>query len=78
MAHNVPKSCMLASLRLEAQVGADHLDVRIDSAVDALAALFATITGRTPRFRVRLPLLLTGCSSTSHPLPSYRMPDVPA
>ncbi|KAK9820653.1 hypothetical protein WJX81_008191 [Elliptochloris bilobata] len=40
------RASMLAS-----QVGADHLDVRIDSAVDAVAALFATITGRTARFR---------------------------
>ena len=38
-----------------AQIGAQHLDVRIDSAVDAMAALFATITGCTPRFRVRAP-----------------------
>ena len=38
-----------------AQIGAQHLDVRIDSAVDAMAALFATITGCTPRFRVRVP-----------------------
>lgn len=38
---------------LAGQIGADHLDVRIDSVVDAMAQLFATITGFTPRFRVR-------------------------
>ena len=63
---------------VDAQVGADHLDVRIDSAVDALAALFATITGRTPRFRVGLPLPLTLSPSTSHLLCGYCTPDVPA
>ena len=38
--------------RLAGQVGADHLDVRIDSVVEAMALLFATITGFTPHFRV--------------------------
>ena len=40
--------------RLAAQIGADHLDVKIDSVVEAMARLFATITGFTPRFRVRM------------------------
>ena len=35
------------------EIGADHLDVRIDQAVDAMAKLFAFITGRTPRFKAR-------------------------
>ena len=39
------------SQQLAAQVGAHHLDVKIDSIVAAMAALFATITGRVPRFR---------------------------
>ena len=38
---------------LRLQVGADHLDVKIDSVVAAMAALFAVITGRRPAFRVR-------------------------
>ena len=43
--------------RLADQIGADHLDVKIDSVVTAMAHLFATITGFTPRFRVRLSCL---------------------
>lgn len=35
------------------QIGADHLDVKIDSVVEAMANLFAFIIGRTPKFRVR-------------------------
>jgi NAD+ synthase (glutamine-hydrolysing) len=38
--------------RLADQIGADHLDVKLDSAVSAMAQLFSLITGRTPRFRV--------------------------
>lgn len=34
------------------QVGADHLDVKIDTVVDAMARLLSAIVGRTPRFRV--------------------------
>lgn len=34
------------------QVGADHLDVKIDTVVDAMAKLLSVIVGRTPRFRV--------------------------
>jgi len=37
------------------QVGADHLDVKVDSVVAAMAQLFALITGRTPRFGVSQP-----------------------
>ncbi|CAL8465594.1 g5130 [Coccomyxa elongata] len=33
------------------QVGADHLDVKIDRVVDAMAHLLSSIIGRTPRFR---------------------------
>ena len=33
------------------EIGADHLDVKIDRAVDAMASLFAYITGRTPKFK---------------------------
>jgi hypothetical protein len=39
---------------LSAQIGSDHLDVKIDMAVTAMAQLFTVITGRTPRFRVRI------------------------
>jgi NAD+ synthase (glutamine-hydrolysing) len=37
---------------LAAEVGADHLDVKIDLVVAAMTRLFAMITGRTPRFAV--------------------------
>ncbi|KAK9793458.1 hypothetical protein WJX73_010827 [Symbiochloris irregularis] len=37
--------------RLAAQIGADHLDISIDSVVAAMTALFAKFTGRAPRFR---------------------------
>jgi len=33
-------------------VGSDHLDVKIDTVVAALAALFGVITGKHPAFRV--------------------------
>lgn len=38
---------------LAKQIGADHLDVKVDIVIDAMAKLFEVITGRTPRFRVR-------------------------
>ena len=38
--------------RLAEEIGADHLDVKVDTAIDAMAQLFAVITGRTPRFKV--------------------------
>lgn len=38
--------------RLATEIGADHLDVKVDTAVDAMARLFAVITGRSPRFKV--------------------------
>ena len=34
------------------QIGADHLDVKMDLVVDAMAKLFSVITGKTPRFKV--------------------------
>ena len=37
---------------LAKQIGADHLDVKVDIVIDAMAKLFEMITGRTPRFRV--------------------------
>lgn len=37
---------------LAEQIGAYHLDVRIDSIVEAMTALFETITGKRPRYRV--------------------------
>ena len=36
------------------QIGADHLDVKIDAVVGAMASLLSSIVGRTPRFRVHL------------------------
>ena len=44
------------------EIGADHLDVKIDQAVDAMAKLFAFITGRTPKFKASLQAL---CSKNS-------------
>ena len=41
------------AVNLAAEIGSDHLDVKVDSAVDAMSQLFAIITGRRPRFRVR-------------------------
>ena len=32
----------------------DHLDVKVDIVIDAMAKLFEMITGKTPRFRARL------------------------
>ncbi len=37
---------------LAKQIGADHLDVKVDIVIDAMAKLFQMITGKTPRFRV--------------------------
>ncbi len=37
--------------RLAEQVGAYHMELRIDSVVSALLALFSSVTKRTPRFR---------------------------
>ncbi len=37
------------------QIGADHLDVKIDPVVNAMASLLSGIIGHTPRFRVTLP-----------------------
>lgn len=38
--------------RLANEIGSDHLDVKVDIAVNAMAQLFAIITGRMPKFRV--------------------------
>ena len=37
---------------LAKQIGADHLDVKIDIVIEAMAKLFEMITGKSPRFRV--------------------------
>ena len=36
---------------LAKQIGADHLDVKVDLVVNAMAKLFTVITGKTPRFK---------------------------
>eukprot|EP00891_Asterochloris_glomerata_P006489 jgi/Astpho2/6489/e_gw1.00096.52.1_t len=36
---------------LAEQIGADHLDVKMDLVVDSMAKLFSIITGKTPRFK---------------------------
>lgn len=38
--------------KLAKQIGADHLDVKIDIVIEAMAKLFEVITGKSPRFRV--------------------------
>ena len=38
---------------LSSEIGSYHLDVKIDLVVAAMVKLFAVITGKTPRFRVR-------------------------
>ena len=43
---------------LAGQIGADHLDVKVDLVIDAMAKLFEMITGRTPRFRVSIQMLV--------------------
>jgi len=37
--------------RLAEEIGASHLDVRIDTVVGAITALFALITGKSPKFK---------------------------
>ena len=39
--------------KLAEQVGAYHMDVKVDSVVSSLTALFTTITGRFPHFKVQ-------------------------
>ena len=36
------------------QIGADHMDVKIDPVVNAMAMLLSGIIGHTPRFRVSM------------------------
>ena len=45
------------------QIGADHLDVKMDLVVDSMAKLFSIITGKTPRFKVSL-IDEQGCGSS--------------
>ena len=54
---------------LAKQIGADHLDVKIDIVIEAMAKLFEMITGKSPRFRVSFSAavlcyaaLLNGCT----------------
>ena len=51
--------------RLAQDVGADHLDVSLDTVVDAMAHLFAAITGRTPRFKVPCSVCCSIVSATA-------------
>lgn len=37
--------------RLAAEIGASHLDVKVDTVVSAITSLFSLITGRTPKFK---------------------------
>ena len=38
--------------RLAAEVGASHLDVKVDTVVSAITSLFTLITGKAPKFKV--------------------------
>eukprot|EP00878_Enallax_costatus_P018454 GHUV01019426.1.p2 GENE.GHUV01019426.1~~GHUV01019426.1.p2 ORF type:complete len:284 (+),score=67.99 GHUV01019426.1:2143-2994(+) len=49
---NSSKETRARSKALAEQIGAYHLDINIDSLVSCVVALFHTITGSTPRFRV--------------------------
>jgi len=49
---NSSPETMNRSKDLAKEVGSYHMDVKIDTVVSALVALFATITGKTPKFRV--------------------------
>lgn len=49
--HQCPSHCH-RSKALASQIGAYHLDINIDSVVASVLGLFASITGKTPRFRV--------------------------
>jgi len=37
--------------RLAVEIGASHLDVKVDTVVSAITSLFSLITGRTPKFK---------------------------
>ena len=63
---NSSKETQQRAQRLADQIGADHLDVKIDAVVDAMAKLFATITGFTPQFRVCASLQLTTVKRQEH------------
>ena len=39
--------------RLATQIGASHMNLKIDTVVSALVCLFSSITGKIPRFKVR-------------------------
>ena len=51
---------------LAQDVGADHLDVNLDTVVDAMAHLFVAITGKTPRFKVPCWVCCSIVSATAH------------
>ncbi len=38
--------------KLAAQIGASHLDIKIDGVITAVQKLFTSVTGKTPRFQV--------------------------
>lgn len=40
------------------EIGSWHLDVSIDGIVSALLSLFQTLTGKRPRYKVKIPLFL--------------------
>ncbi|MBP6469012.1 MAG: NAD(+) synthase [Chloroflexi bacterium] len=49
---NSSKATRQRAKKLAAQIGAAHLDMKIDGVVTAVQALFTRVTGQTPRFKV--------------------------
>jgi len=41
---------------LASEIGAWHLDVKIDSVISSLVSLFTLVTGKRPKFKVSKPL----------------------
>ena len=58
--------------KLAEQIGADHLDVKVDIVIDAMAKLFQIITGRTPKFRVNALHNLVSRTLTGHQLACHQ------
>lgn len=49
---NSSNETRMRASRLSTEIGAYHLDVKIDTVVSALTALFSAVTGKMPKFKV--------------------------
>jgi NAD+ synthase (glutamine-hydrolysing) len=49
---NSSNETRMRASRLSVEIGAYHLDVKIDTVVSALTALFSAVTGKMPKFKV--------------------------